>query len=80
MHTSSPQGEMLPSLGVGALAQRGIRRTTESAAAAGHREFTLRELEVVVFQMVRLNAAVQGRTIRTPPRPSQQQQICCRTA
>ena len=38
---------------------------TLSAAAAGSCEFTLRELEVIVFQMVRLNAAVQGRTIRT---------------
>ena len=36
-----------------------------AAAAAGSGEFTLRELEVIVFQMVRLNAAVQGRTIRT---------------
>ena len=36
-----------------------------TAAAAGNCEFTLRELEVIVFQMVRLNAAVQGRSIKT---------------
>ena len=37
----------------------------ESGAVAGYREFTLRELEVAVYQMVRLNAAVQERTIKT---------------
>jgi hypothetical protein len=37
----------------------------ESAGLPGHHLLTLRELEVAVFQMVRLNAAVQEKTIGT---------------
>ena len=37
----------------------------ESAGVPGHYLLTLRELEVAVFQMVRLNAAVQEKTIGT---------------
>ena len=37
----------------------------ESADVPGHHKLTLRELEVAVYQMVRLNAAVQKKTIGT---------------
>ena len=37
----------------------------ESDVVPGHHKFTLRELEVAVYQIVRLNAAVQEKTIGT---------------
>ena len=37
----------------------------ESDAVPGHHKFTLRELEVAVYQVVRLNAAVQEKSIGT---------------